>query len=194
MSHFPPFSSPAIRLPMKDINTDMIFPGRFLTTTSKDGMKQYLFLDMRKQDPEFPLNDEKFRNAKILITGKNFGCGSSREHAPWALNDWGIRAIICSEFADIFRGNAEKNGLLPIIFSEDIVQSFLHIPEEGEFTVDLQEQVVTDPKGTQHRFEISQFSKMRFLEGIDDLDYLLRFTDTIRAFEEQRAPYVPHAA
>ncbi len=176
MNNFERFTSQTICLPQKDIDTDLIIPAEFLKTTEREGLGQHVFTNLRKTDPNFP----KFEGQRILVTGKNFGCGSSREHAPWALKDAGIDVIIASEFADIFRGNTEKNGILPIILPEEIVQQFLD--SEADLAVDLENQVVIDSQGTEHNFEISNFSKKRLLENLSDLDYLLEFLPEIKEF------------
>lgn len=174
------FSSPIIKLPLKDIDTDQIIPADFLKTTSKEGLGQFVFYNLRKQDPHFP----KFDGARILVAGKNFGCGSSREHAPWALKDAGVDVLIASEFADIFRGNAEKNGLLLITLPEEEVQHFFSL---SQLTVDLERQEVVEGDGSVHSFSISHFSKKKLLEGLSDLDYLLGFLSEIRLFAKAQA-------
>ena len=165
MKNFKPFSSKIIRLPQKDIDTDLIIPAEFLTTTTRDGLGENVFSNLRKSDPNFPKLD-----GRILVAGKNFGCGSSREHAVWALKQAGIDAIISSAFADIFRGNAEKNALLPIILDEKIIQNILE--NENFLTVDLAAQKISTDSGQHFKFEISEFSKKRLLENISDLDFL----------------------
>lgn len=169
------FISPIIALPLKDIDTDQIIPAEFLKTTSREGLGKQVFINLRKSDPLFP----KFEGQRILVTGKNFGCGSSREHAPWALKDAGIDVIISSEFADIFKGNAEKNGLLLITLAEQNVQKLL---TKTTLTIDLGEQFVTDEDGHQYHFDISHFAKKKLVEGLSDLDYLLEYLPQIRAF------------
>ncbi len=176
MNNFDRFTSPIICLPQKDIDTDLIIPAEFLKTTEREGLGQHVFINLRKTDPNFP----KFEGQRILVAGKNFGCGSSREHAPWALKDAGIDVIIASEFADIFRGNAEKNGILPIVLSEEVVQHFL--ASGDNLTVDLENQKVVDSEGKEYHFKISNFSKKRLLENLSDLDYLLGFLPEIKEF------------
>jgi len=136
--NFDRFTSEVICLPLKDIDTDMIMPAEFLKVTTRDGLGKHIFDNMKKSDPDFP----KFEGQRILITGQNFGCGSSREHAPWGLKDTGIDVIIASDFADIFKGNAEKNGILPVVLGEEIVLKFIANPLP--LTIDLAEQVVVD--------------------------------------------------
>jgi 3-isopropylmalate/(R)-2-methylmalate dehydratase small subunit len=179
MSLFDPFSSVVIKLPQKDIDTDLIIPAQFLTTTSKEGLGENVFANLKKIDPTFPE-----LKGRILIAGKNFGCGSSREHAVWALKQAGIDVVISSEFADIFRGNAEKNGLLPVPLNEEVVQHFLNSSER--LTIDLGQQMVCDEHEHEYHFEISEFSKKRLLEGISDLDYLLSFESKIKDFAQKR--------
>lgn len=169
-----------IILPIKDIDTDMIMPAQFLKVTTKTGLGQHIFHNLKKDDPNFP----EFRGQSILVTGQNFGCGSSREHAPWGLKDAGIDVIIASDFADIFKGNAEKNGILCITLEEEIVQQFLRSGEK--LGVDLEAQLVIDEAGTQYPFEIPSFSKKRLLENLSDLDYLIDFKHTIVEFSKRQ--------
>lgn len=169
-----------ITLPVKDIDTDMIMPAQFLKVTTKTGLGQYVFHNLKRNDPNFP----EFHGQSILVAGKNFGCGSSREHAPWGLKDAGIDVIIASDFADIFKGNAEKNGILCITLAEKIVQQFLQSGER--LSVDLEAQVVLDEAGDSYPFEISSFSKKRLLENLSDLDYLLDFRPTIQEFSKRQ--------
>ena len=169
-----------IVLPVKDIDTDMIMPAQFLKVTTKTGLGQHVFHNLKKDDPNFP----EFRGQSILVTGQNFGCGSSREHAPWGLKDAGIDIIIASDFADIFKGNAEKNGILCITLEEKIVQQFLKSGER--LSVDLEAQLVIDEAGHQYPFEIPSFSKKRLLEDLSDLDYLLDFKHTVQEFSKRQ--------
>lgn len=169
-----------IVLPVKDIDTDMIMPASFLKVTTKTGLGQYVFHNLRKSDPNFPA----FKGQSILVTGQNFGCGSSREHAPWGLKDAGIDIIIASDFADIFKGNAEKNGILCITLEEKIVQQFLQSGER--LSVDLEAQLVVDEAGNHYHFEIPSFSKKRLLEDLSDLDYLLNFKPAIKEFSKRQ--------
>lgn len=188
---FERFSSRTIRIPRKDIDTDFIIPAKYLKVTDKSGLAEGCFAEFKK-DPDFPMNKPEFKDAKIVIAGANFGCGSSREHAPWALTQSGIKVVISSEFADIFRGNAEKNGLLPIILPEDVVQKLLTVSDElAEITIDLPNQLVIDSEGNEYSFTISKFAKIRFVEDLSDVDYLLKFTDEIKAKEEERKEYIP---
>ncbi|MEI7510539.1 MAG: 3-isopropylmalate dehydratase small subunit [Candidatus Peregrinibacteria bacterium] len=187
MSSFARFSSRVIRIPLKDIDTDIIIPAEFLKTTTKEGLGKQVFKNLRGEGKNFPLDRAEFSGARIVVAGANFGCGSSREHAPWALKDAGIEVIISSEFADIFKGNAEKNGLLPILLPEETVQKLLNPADElEELTIDLEKQVVENASGESYHFEISSFSKRRFLENISDLDYILSFQNEIKGFEAKR--------
>ena len=166
--HFERFTSLALRVPRKDIDTDLIIPARYLRVTSRDGMAEGCFAELRK-DPDFPMNLPENRHAAILVAGENFGCGSSREHAVWAMHAWGFRVVIAPSFADIFRGNAEKNGLLPVALAEDAVARLLQSTQD--ITVDLQNQLVECGEES-WTFEISAFSKRRLLENLSDLDML----------------------
>ncbi len=174
------FQSETITLNVKDIDTDMIMPAEFLKKTNKEGLGKHIFDNLKKSDTNFP----EFLGQRILVAGKNFGCGSSREHAPWGLKDAGIDVIISSDFADIFKGNAEKNGILPIILDESIVQKLLE--EGGKLEVDLASQQVIDENGKIYPFEISSFSKKRLLENLSDLDYLLEISDKIKKFDKKQ--------
>lgn len=185
-SLFPPFSSRVIRIPLKDIDTDIIIPATFLKTTTKEGLGKSVFQNLRKNG-DFPMDRSEFKGSKIVVAGANFGCGSSREHAPWAIKDAGIVVVISSRFADIFRGNAEKNGVLPIVLSEEIVQKLLHPKDElEELTINLEEQFVETANRERYFFEIASFTKKRFLDGLSDLGFLLGHLSDIRAFEEKR--------
>lgn len=177
-STFDKFTSEVIVLPLKDIDTDAIIPAEYLKTTERSGLGQFAFKNMKEVDPNFP----KFKGERILVAGKNFGCGSSREHAVWALKSVGIDVIISSEFADIFRGNAEKNGLLTIQLGEKIVQQFLE--SKGKLTIDLANQKVVDQFDHEYHFEITGFAKKRLLENLSDLDYLLKIQDKIKKFNQ----------
>jgi 3-isopropylmalate/(R)-2-methylmalate dehydratase small subunit len=197
MQSFATLTSRIIPLPRRDIDTDQIIPARYLKVTDKSGLAEGLFYSWRyRQDgspePEFPLNQAKYQNAKILLAGDNFGCGSSREHAPWALMGWGIRAIFSTSFADIFRNNALKNGLLPVIVENSIHKKLLDAatdPSGAEVTIDLAAQMVRLPDGTQAAFPIDGFNKTCLLEGLDSIGYLLRHEEEIAAYEGKAAVY-----
>ena len=191
MAQFTTLTSRAVPLPIDNIDTDQIIPARFLKTTDKSGLGSGLFADWRYQAdgslrPDFPLNDQRYAGAQILVAGNNFACGSSREHAPWALVDYGFRAVISTSFADIFRNNSLKNGLLPIIVGPNIYAAILHMvtnDPQCELTIDLASQQVHFPDGRRASFPIDAFSKKCLLNGIDELGYLLSFQEHIAAFE-----------
>ncbi len=186
-----PLSSHAVLMARDDIDTDQIIPARFLTTTSRHGLGTHLFADWRydadgSAKPAFELNAPSAAGARILVGGRNFGCGSSREHAPWALSDWGFRAVIASSFADIFRSNAHKNGVLTIALPEATLaatQEALQIDPHTVITVDLPSQMVTLPGGVEAHFAIDTFSKRCLSEGLDELGALLAELPAIRAWE-----------
>ena len=164
-------TSRTIVLPTKDIDTDQIIAARFLTTTTRDGLGKNVFYDLRhnkdgSEKPEFVLNRPESKDCAILIGGNNFGCGSSREHAPWALLDYGIKAVISTEIADIFRNNALKNGLLAIVVDEQTHQWLLENPG-AELTIDVAEQTLTLPNGPSIQFPLDGFAKYCLLEGVD---------------------------
>jgi 3-isopropylmalate/(R)-2-methylmalate dehydratase small subunit len=195
MSHLPPFKSRVIPLLVNDIDTDQIIPARFLKATDKAGMGDHLFSDWRysrdgSPNPAFVLNKPQLWSSKILLVGDNFGCGSSREHAAWALKGFGIRAAISTSFADIFRANALKNGLLPITVDAETHKQLCTRLEEDpeiELTVDLETQTVTLPDGSTFQFPIDTFSKTCILNGVDELGYLLSFEKKITEFEAHSA-------
>ena len=194
MKSFTKITSKTIPLPHADVDTDQIIPARYLKVINKDGLAEGLFDSWRRlpdgsPDPNFSLNQDEYQGAEILLAGDNFGCGSSREHAPWALTGWGIRAIISTSFADIFRNNALKNGLLPIVVSEATQRSLFDLNEEAPsatIDIDLASQTLTLPDDSRITFEIDTFSKTCLLEGIDQLGYLLKHDEQIAAFEESR--------
>ncbi len=175
-----------------DIDTDQIIPARFLKATDKAGMGAHLFADWRyhadgSPREDFPLNRPEHQGARILLAGHNFGCGSSREHAPWALTGFGFQAVISTSFADIFRNNALKNGLLPVIVDEATHQMLFDVVEEipgAELTIDLAEQTLQLPTGETVTFPIDGFSKACLLRGTDELGYILGFEDQIVAYEK----------
>jgi 3-isopropylmalate/(R)-2-methylmalate dehydratase small subunit len=183
--------SKTVALPIDNIDTDQIIPARFLKTTSMEGLGDNLFLDWRyladgSPNPDFPLNKPAAKGASILIAGDNFGCGSSREHAPWALVQYGFKAIISTSFADIFKGNALKNGLLPIIIPADIHAEL--IKWSGiTLKIDLASQTVTLAGGRTVEFPIDPFAKHCLLEGVDELGYMIKQEPAIAAYEAKRA-------
>lgn len=181
------FSASVMPLPIENIDTDQIIPARYLKVTDKSSLADGLFADWRT-DPKFILNDESYAKSEILIAGNNFGCGSSREHAPWSLKAYGFKAIISTYFADIFRSNALKNGLLPIVVDADTHQKILDMVEEvpqASLTVDLEAQRLTLPDGEAVEFPIDAFSKQCLLKGIDELGYLLNQQSIVEAYEAQ---------
>jgi len=182
-----PFESRLVPLPMNNIDTDQIIPARFLKTTSREGLDKNLFCDWR-QDPDFILNTPRGQNAQILLAGDNFGCGSSREHAPWALTQFGFRAVISTSFADIFKQNSLKNSLVPIVVPADVHAKLFELPEDATVKVDLASQTLTLPDGQTVEFPVDSFSKTCLLEGIDELGWILKQEPAIAAFEATR-PY-----
>lgn len=184
------FSSRTVVLRERNIDTDQIIPARFLTTTERKGLGRYAFNDWRyladgSPNPEFALNRCENKDAAILVAGRNFGCGSSREHAPWALTDLGLRAVISSQIADIFRSNALKNGLLPIVLDEAIVDELLDQPGI-ELSIDVAARSVTLPDGRRFEFPLDTFAQTCLLQGVDQLGYLLKQQFAITHFENSR--------
>jgi len=191
MNRYEKFESRVAPLPAENIDTDQIIPARFLKTTTKEGLSEKLFYDWRfdeqgKPRPEFVLNRPEYRDARILLAGDNFGCGSSREHAPWALTQFGFRAVISTSFADIFRQNALKNGLLPVTvpaaMHKEILEAVSSDPQL-RLAVDLSRQALELPDGTSIIFPVDSFSKQCLLEGVDELGYLLNREPEISRFE-----------
>ena len=175
-------------LPDSNIDTDRIIPARFLTTISRDGLGKFAFNDWRYRedgspDPAFALNAPEAQGAQILVAGRNFGCGSSREHAPWTLRDFGLRAVISAEIADIFRSNALKNGLLPVVLDATVVDELLANPGIT-LDIDVAASTVTLPDGRSYAFPIDGFARTCLLEGVDQLGYLLQHTASIQFFEK----------
>lgn len=194
MQAFTHLSGHMVAIPTENIDTDQIIPAQFLKTISKQGLGKNLFYHWRYRedgspDPDFPLNRPEAQGAAILLAGDNFGCGSSREHAPWSLMDFGFRAIISTSFADIFRNNALKNGLLPVIVDEATHRQLFSLVEEApeaQVSIDLAAQTVTLPDGRSVPFPIDAFSKTCLLEGLDQLGYLLKQEAHIAAYEADR--------
>jgi 3-isopropylmalate/(R)-2-methylmalate dehydratase small subunit len=186
---FTTITSKAAPLPIENIDTDQIIPARFLKATTREGFGENLFRDWRFQaddspKPDFVLNSTEYQNAQILVAGKNFGMGSSREHAAWAIHDFGFKVVISSFFADIFRNNSLNNGVLPLQVSEKfLAQIFSEVTPEAVLTVDLESQTLTLPSGAQTQFEINSYKKTCLLNGYDDIDYLLSLSEEIRAFD-----------
>lgn len=191
MIKFTPFSTKIVQIPVDNLDTDQIIPARFLKTISKDGLGDQLFFDWRydaegKPKPEFVLNQDWAKVRNVLLAGDNFGCGSSREHAPWALTQYGFRAVISTSFADIFKNNALKNSLLPIVVDPETHKKLLALPHDAELSIDLAAQTLSLPDGTSVTFPVDEFSKYLLLEGVDELGYILQQQDAIQNFEAQR--------
>jgi 3-isopropylmalate/(R)-2-methylmalate dehydratase small subunit len=191
MKPFTNFESRIVLLPNNAVATDQIIPARFLKTTSKEGLDKQLFYDWRYDEQgrpkaDFILNRPEARGAEILLAGDNFGCGSSREHAPWALTQFGFRAVISTSFADIFRGNALKNSLLPIVVPHDVHQRLMEVVSKDpsvKIKIDLPKQTVTLPDGRTVEFAVDHFSKQCLVDGVDELGYILKRDQAIAAFE-----------
>ena len=191
----------AAPLPIANVDTDKIIPARFLKTIKRTGLGAHLFdalrFDNGAERPDFVLNREPYRRANILVTGENFGCGSSREHAPWALLDFGIRCVIAPSFADIFHNNCFKNGILPIRLPRDICDALTEdslLGENARLTVDLERNLVIRPNGEEIPFAIDPLRRRLLLEGLDDIGQTLQHTGAIDAFEAARArdqPWFP---
>jgi 3-isopropylmalate/(R)-2-methylmalate dehydratase small subunit len=192
MEKFTQLTSVAAPLPMINVDTDMIIPKQFLKTIKRTGLGKSLFYEMRfddegKENPDFVLNKPAYRNASILVAGENFGCGSSREHAPWALLDFGIRCVISTSFADIFYNNCFKNGILPVTVSPEDLAKLMDDAERGAnatLTVDLDKQEIHGPDGGVVHFDIDPFRKKCLLEGLDDIGLTLQKAEKIKGFEE----------
>lgn len=182
MEKFTTLISKTVPLPLKDVDTDMIIPAQFLTSISRDGFGENLFRRLKDQDENFCLNQDKYKDAKVLVSDENFGCGSSREHAVWALTGAGFKVVIAKSFADIFFSNSAKNGLLLIELEEDIVDELL--ANDQEITVNLKEQKVTLEDGSEHTFNYDAFRKHCLLNGLEDLDYLLSNKEEIAKFRD----------
>jgi 3-isopropylmalate/(R)-2-methylmalate dehydratase small subunit len=182
--------SKTVVIPSTNVDTDQIIPARFLTTTTKEGLGKQLFADWRyladgSPNPEFALNRPEAAGCQVLVAGRNFGCGSSREHAPWALMDYGIRAVISTEIADIFKSNSLKNGLLPITVDEDMAEWLLAHPG-SDVDIDLTTSRLTLPTGASATFPIEAFARHCLLNGIDELGYLRGNLDAVAKYEAAR--------
>ncbi len=199
MDKFTTLTGVAAPMPLINIDTDMIIPKQFLKTIKRSGLGVNLFDEMRYDDegreiPDFVLNKPAYRNAEILVAGDNFGCGSSREHAPWALLDFGIRCVISTSFADIFHNNCFKNGILPIVLPQEDVDKLMDDAERGAnaiLTVDLEAQTITGPDGGRIGFEIDAHKKHCLLQGLDDIGLTLEKAAAIDAFETRAAAERP---
>lgn len=196
MAEFKTLTSTAAPLRVENVDTDQIIPAKYLTSVTKEGMglgcfSNWRYLEDGSDNPEFSLNKPQFQGAKILVAGRNFGSGSSREHAVWALTDYGFRSVIAPAFADIFYNNSLKNGLLPVVLPEDVVQTLwatLEANPTAQITVDLPSQKVTLPDGSSVDFQIDPFRKLCLLEGVDDLGYIMKREAAMNEYEAKR-PY-----
>jgi 3-isopropylmalate dehydratase small subunit len=193
MQKFDRLDGPAAPLPMANIDTDQIIPKQFLKRIDREGLAEGLFYDFRfdfdgSLKPDFVLNQPAYKGVSILIAGDNFGCGSSREHAPWALMDFGVRCVISSSFADIFNNNCYQNGLLPVVLKPDEVHALMGEAKGGNhvFSVDLESQTVTAPSGQSFRFDIDPARKEKMLKGLDAIGETLEHASAIDRFEEHR--------
>jgi len=199
MEKFTKITGVAAPIPLINIDTDMIIPKLFLKTIKRSGLGKNLFDEMRYDDagneiPDFVLNKPAYRNAQIIVAGDNFGCGSSREHAPWALLDFGIRVVISTSFADIFYSNCFKNGILPIILPQGDIDKLMDDAGRGAnavLNVDLESQTITGPDGGEVSFEVDAFKKHCLINGLDDIGLTMQKSDAIAAFEAQNATSMP---
>ena len=199
MDKFTTLTGIAAPMPLVNIDTDMIIPKQFLKTIHRSGLGKNLFDEMRytaegAENPDFVLNKPAWRDSQIIVAGDNFGCGSSREHAPWALLDYGIRCVISTSFADIFYNNCFKNGILPIVLPEDAVQALMRDAENGanaRLTVDLESQTVTGADGTAYHFEMDPHRKHCLLNGLDDIGLTMEKSPAIEAYEARIAQSQP---
>ena len=199
MDKFDTLTGVAAPLPLVNVDTDMIIPKQFLKTIKRSGLGKNLFDEMRydregNENPDFVLNKAQYREAEILVAGDNFGCGSSREHAPWAIKDFGIRCVIAPSYADIFYNNCFKNGILPIVLPQEQVDVLMKDAEKGSnarITVDLEAQTVTSADGEVFAFELDPFKKHCLLNGLDDIGLTLARETSIDAFEAQAAQARP---
>ncbi len=201
MDKFTTLTGIAAPMPLVNIDTDMIIPKQFLKTIQRSGLGKNLFDEMRytqdgQEIPDFVLNQPAYRKAQIIVAGDNFGCGSSREHAPWALLDFGIRCVISTSFADIFFNNCFKNGILPVVLPQEAVDHLMEDARKGEnarLTVDLENQTVTASDGTSFAFEVDAFKKHCMLNGLDDIGLTLEKAASIDAYESKNATLRPWA-
>ena len=201
MEKFEKLSGVAAPMPLVNIDTDMIIPKVFLKTIKRSGLGVNLFDEMRydregNEKPDFVLNKPQYRDAKILVAGDNFGCGSSREHAPWAIADFGIKCVISTSFADIFYNNCFKNGILPLVLPEDAVDTLMKDAENGAnsiIEVDLENQTIVSSDGEIFRFEVDPFKKHCLLNGLDDIGLTMEKEDHIAAYESKASQQFPWA-
>ena len=201
MEKFTTLTGVAAPMPLVNIDTDMIIPKQFLKTIQRSGLGKNLFDEMRytqdgKEIPDFVLNQPAYRKAEIIVAGDNFGCGSSREHAPWALLDFGIRCVISTSFTDIFFNNCFKNGILPVVLPQAAVDHLMDDARKGanaRLTVDLESQTVTASDGTTFAFEVDPFKKHCLMNGLDDIGLTLEKVSAIDSFEKKNASLRPWA-
>ena len=199
MEKFTKFTGVAAPMPIRNIDTDMIIPKQFLKTIKREGLGKNLFDEMRylddgSENPDFVLNKDAYRKAEIIVAGDNFGCGSSREHAPWALKDFGIKVIISTSFADIFYNNSFKNGMLPIRVDEETLGKLMDDAERGAnatLTIDLEAQTISGPDGGEVKFDIDPFRKHCLLEGLDDIGLTQQKADKIDSYEDKQKTSQP---
>jgi 3-isopropylmalate/(R)-2-methylmalate dehydratase small subunit len=199
MEKFENVSGVAAPMPLVNIDTDMIIPKQFLKTIKRSGLGVNLFDEMRynldgSEIAEFVLNKPAYRNAEIIVAGENFGCGSSREHAPWALKDFGIKVVVSTSFADIFYNNCFKNGILPIMLSAEQVNVLMEDAERGEnarISIDLENQTISSTDGTEFAFEVDEFKKHCLMNGLDDIGLSMQKVDAIETFEKAYAQSTP---
>jgi len=193
MDKFETLTAIAAPMPLINIDTDMIIPKQFLKTIKRSGLGVHAFDEMRYDDdgneiPDFVLNQPAYREAEIIVAGDNFGCGSSREHAPWALKDFGIKAVVSTSFADIFYNNCFKNGILPIVLPQDAVEALMTDAQRGanaRMTVDLEGQTVTSSDGQVFAFEVDAFKKHCLINGLDDIGLTMEKAGSIQSFEAE---------
>lgn len=201
MEKFTKLTGVAAPMPVVNIDTDMIIPKNYLKTIKRTGLGKGLFADMRyladgSENPDFVLNKPAYRNAKIIVAGDNFGCGSSREHAPWALADFGVRCVISTSFADIFYNNCFKNGILPIVVSPEDLEKLMDDADRGAnaiITVDLEKMEISGPDGGVLKFDLDEFRRHCLLNGLDDIGLTMRKAASIDAFEQRNAKEHPWA-
>ena len=201
MEKFTTLTGVAAPMPLVNIDTDMIIPKQFLKTIQRSGLGKNLFDEMRftqdgQEIPDFVLNQPAYRNAEILVAGDNFGCGSSREHAPWALLDFGIRCVISTSFADIFFNNCFKNGILPVVLPQEAVDALMDDARKGanaRISVDLESQTVTASDGSTYKFEVDAFKKHCLMNGLDDIGLTLEKASAIDSYEAKNATLRPWA-
>lgn len=187
MNKFSTVTSNVVPVPLSDIDTDLIIPAQYLTSISRDGYGENLFRRLKDSDPDFPLNQERYASARVLVAESNFGCGSSREHAVWAITGAGFKVVIARSFADIFSNNAAKNGLLLVTLPDAVDEIMVGARDSAyEVTVDLEQQTVTVPSGNTYSFQYPAFRKRCLLDGLDDIDYILSFKEEIQQFRDSQ--------